>query len=323
MPIEPWWLPAVLATEACLGYPPVLYRRVTHPVVWIGRLIDALEQRWNNLSRSESMRRFMGMTTVVAAAGSAALVGAVVQALAGQLRFGGLLIVLIASTGLAQRSLYLHVRDVLQPLLREDLAGARTAVARIIGRDTAELAHGAVAAAAIESLAESFNDGVVAPAFWFLLGGLPGLFAYKALNTADSLIGHREPRWRAFGWAAARADDIANLLPARIAGTLLALAGGRGMRIMWRDARKHASPNAGWPEAALAGALQVRLGGPARYDGKIHERPNFGDGRTPRAADLAHGLRIYVRGCVLLWLLAAIVAAAASLPLDAPRLPPA
>jgi adenosylcobinamide-phosphate synthase len=141
------------------------------------------------------------------------------------------------------------------------------------------------------------------------VGGLSGLFAYKALNTADSLIGHREPRWRMFGWAAARADDIANLIPARIAGALLAIAGGGGLLVMWRDASKHASPNAGWPEAAMAGALRIQLGGPTAYEGVLHQRPIFGAGATPTVSDLARGLRIYMIACGLLWLLALAVGA--------------
>jgi adenosylcobinamide-phosphate synthase len=173
----------------------------------------------------------------------------------------------------------------------------------IVGRDTGQLDAEAVAAAALESLAESFNDGVVAPAFWLLVGGLPGLFAYKSVNTADSLIGHKEERWRMFGWAAARTDDLMNLIPARAAGGLIALAGGGGWRIMVRDARRHASPNAGWPEAAMAGALGVQLGGAARYDGVLTSRPTFGDGPRPTPADLARGLRLYRRACLLLWLI--------------------
>jgi adenosylcobinamide-phosphate synthase len=150
----------------------------------------------------------------------------------------------------------------------------------------------------------------VAPAFWFVIAGLPGLFAYKALNTADSLIGHREDRWRAFGWAAARADDVANLVPARIAGALLALAGLGGWAVMLSDASKHASPNAGWPEAAMAGALRVKLGGPTAYDGVVHERPVFGTGPAPGVADLSRGLRIYIVGCGLLWAVIAAVGVA-------------
>jgi adenosylcobinamide-phosphate synthase len=211
---------------------------------------------------------------------------------------------LMASAGLAQKSLFVHVRNVLTALRAGDLVAARERVSLIVGRDTRQLDESGVAAAALESLAESFNDGIVAPAFWLVVGGLPGLFAYKALNTADSLIGHKEERWRAFGWAAARADDVANLIPARIAGTLLAIAGWRGLLVMFKDASKHASPNAGWPEAAMAGALGVRLGGPTSYDGVVHERPVFGSGERPGLVDLGRGLRIYMVACLLLWVLA-------------------
>lgn len=306
LPVEHWLLLMALVLEACVGYPQRLYARIAHPVVWMGTLIDALERRWNDASLSDANRRFLGIVTAILVTGSAAAIGWAVQSGTHRLPFGEWVVALVATAGLAQRSLYIHVNDVLRPLLLGDLSTARTAVAHIVGRDTDQLSHAGVAAAALESLAESFNDGVVAPAFWLLIGGLPGLFVYKALNTADSLIGHREPRWRMFGWAAARADDVANLLPARIAGLLLAAAGGGGIRIMFRDAAKHASPNAGWPEAAMAGALAVRLGGPASYDGSMHERPIFGDGAVPTADDLARGLRTYFRACALLWLLAAL-----------------
>jgi adenosylcobinamide-phosphate synthase len=242
-------------------------------------------------------------------AGSAGVVGYAIQTGAQQLKFGMVIVVVVATMGLAQRSLYSHVRDVSRPLARDDLPGARDAVAKIVGRDTALLTSSGVSAAAIESLAESFNDGIVAPAFWLAVGGLPGLFVYKALNTADSLIGHREPRWRAFGWAAARADDVANLIPARLAGLLIVTAGGGGLRVMWRDAPRHASPNAGWPEAAMAGALQVELGGAATYAGVMHERPLFGAGRRPDAGDLRRALQIYLEACALLWVVALALAA--------------
>jgi adenosylcobinamide-phosphate synthase len=305
---EPWWLPfAALVVEACVGYPQAVYRHIRHPVVWMGYVIDSLERRWNRPDRSDVARRWLGIATVIVVAGGAALVAHVLQSGLNRVQFGTVLVVLIATTGLAQHSLFTHVRDVLRPLSSGDLASARMAVAKIVGRDTAELNESGVASAALESLAESFNDGVVAPAFWLFVGGLPGLFAYKALNTADSFIGHREPRWRMFGWAAARADDLANLIPARLAGALLAAAGRHGMRVMWRDASKHASPNAGWPEAAMAGALRVRLGGPASYDGVLHERPVFGEGRAPVADDLARGLGLYVLACGMVWMLAAFV----------------
>jgi adenosylcobinamide-phosphate synthase len=214
--------------------------------------------------------------------------------------------VLAATLGLAQKSLYDHVEAVARALEADDLPAARAAVGRIVGRDTAVLDASGVAAAAIESLAESFNDGVVAPAFWLAIGGLPGLYAYKAVNTADSLIGHREPRWKDFGWAAARTDDVMNLAPARLAGALVAAAGGGGWRVMLRDARHHASPNAGWPEAAMAGALGVRLGGPVAYDGVMTKRPSFGEGPAPVVSDLRRALTLYVRACGLLWLTVSI-----------------
>lgn len=302
---ESWVLFAALAVEACVGYPRTICRWIGHPVVWMGRAIETLELRWNKSELGDGLRRWLGIATVVVIAGGAAAVGYAVQIMAGNVSFGAVLVILIATTGLAQHSLYTHVRDVLRPLLDRDLIAARTALSQIVGRDTAALDETGVAGAALESLAESFNDGVVAPAFWLFVGGLPGLFAYKALNTADSLIGHREPRWRMFGWGAARADDIANLIPARIAGALLAIAGGGGLLVMWRDAPKHASPNAGWPEAAMAGALRVQLGGPAAYDGMLHQRPTFGAGASPTVGDLARGLRIYLVACGVLWLLAA------------------
>jgi adenosylcobinamide-phosphate synthase len=220
------------------------------------------------------------------------------------------IIALVGTVGLAQRSLFEHVNNVLTSLRGGDLPASRERVSFIVGRDTRELDATGVSAAALESLAESFNDGIVAPAFWFLIAGLPGLFAYKVINTADSLIGHKEERWRAFGWAAARIDDVANLVPARLAGVLLVLAGFRGFGVMVSDAAKHASPNAGWPEAAMAGALRVRLGGPATYDGVLHERPVFGTGPAPGVEELRRGLRLYVVACGLLWLAIAAVGVA-------------
>jgi adenosylcobinamide-phosphate synthase len=315
---EPWLLFGALTVEACIGYPQALYRWMSHPVVWIGRLIEDLERRWNKPELGDITRRLLGIATIALTAGGAAVAGYVLQTAArdisfsdssfGDISFSTVLLALIATTGLAQHSLFTHVRDVRRPLAGGDLAAARQAVAKIVGRDTSMLNESGVASAALESLAESFNDGVVAPAFWLFVGGLPGLFAYKALNTADSLIGHREPRWRMFGWAAARADDVANLIPARMAGALLAIAGGGGLLVMWRDASKHASPNAGWPEAAMAGALRVQLGGPAIYDGVVHERPVFGIGVAPTRDDLARGMRTYVIACGLLWALAAVAA---------------
>lgn len=299
----PWVVALALGLEAILGYPAALNRWVGHPVAWPAALIDGLDRRWNRPTASGGRRRLLGAVLVVLLVAASVVLGAIVQGLLGASLPGLALVALIATTGLAQRSLHDHVTAVLAPLQAGDLPAGRAAVAMIVGRDTALLDAEGVAAAALESLAESFNDGVVAPAFWLLVGGLPGLFAYKSVNTADSLVGHREERWRMFGWAAARADDLMNLVPARLAGGLLAVAGGRGWRTMFRDAHRHASPNAGWPEAAMAGVLGVQLGGDAAYDSVPTARPTFGDGQRPTPADLARGLAVYRRACLLLWLI--------------------
>ena len=308
MPADPLLVLAAAGLDAAVGYPDRLHRRLPHPVVWAGSAISTLERAWNRPALSGAMRRALGAATVLLVGGGAAALGWGLEWGAGFVSWpvGMMLAALAGSVGLAQRSLYDHVLAVLRPLEAGDLPGARRAVGMIVGRDTGTLDEAGVAAAALESLAESFNDGVAAPIFWFVLGGLPGLFAYKAVNTADSLIGHREPRWRDFGWAAARTDDLMNLIPARLAGAVVALAGAGGWRAMWRDAPKHASPNAGWPEAAMAGALGVRLGGPASYDGEAHDRPVFGEGPAPTSADLRRGLSVYVRACGLLWAALAI-----------------
>ena len=221
---------------------------------------------------------------------------------------GWLLVAVMAFPALARHSLYVHVRAVAQALAVNDLVAAREAVGMIVGRDTAVLDEAGVARAAIESLAESFCDGVTAPLFWLLLLGLPGVWAYKAVNTADSLIGHPEPPLRAFGWASARMDDLANLLPARLAGVVLCLAGGGGWRIMLRDHARHASPNGGWPEAAMAGVLGVRIAGPVSYDGAMQDKPWIGDGPAPDGASLDRALRVYLRACLLLWAIAGGIA---------------
>lgn len=299
---EPWLVLAALAAEAAVGYPAALHRRLPHPVTWLGAAIQALDARWN--TPAAPRRRLSGVVCLILVAGAAGGAGALLGML------GPFAIIAAATLGLAQRSLYTHIAAVARALEARDLSAARAAVARVVGRDVAALDESGVAGAALESLAESFNDGVVAPAAWLLAGGLPGLFAYKAVNTADSLIGHMEPRWRAFGWASARADDAMNWGPARIAGALIACAARGGRRAGWQamraDARKHASPNAGWPEAAMAGALGVRLGGPAAYDGIVHDRPVFGRGPPPSVVDLRRGLRLYIGACGVLWALLAL-----------------
>lgn len=303
---------ATLVLESTIGYPQALYARIGHPVGWAAALIGVLEIHWNRPDRSAKRRKLAGVLTLLAAGGAAAGAAGLVAYTIGSTLDGAvatIALALVAVPGLAQRSLYGHVRPIAVALENSDLASARTLVGRIVGRDTAILDEAGVARAAVESLAESFNDAVVAPAFWLLIAGLPGLYMYKAINTADSLVGHRDARFAAFGWAAARADDAMNLVPARIAGLMLCLVAGRGLATMVRDAPAHASPNAGWPEAAMAGALGVRLGGAVSYDGEPHARPWFGAG--PGALDavaVRSALRIYLRACALLWILVGALA---------------
>ncbi len=289
-----------LMVEAMVGYPDALHRRIPHPVVWVGSLISRLDLAWN--TGSASAKRWAGIATAFVLISGSVTIGLALEiALTGWL--GLVLLMLIATTGLAQRSLYQHVQKVSVPLEQGNLAGARQALSMIVGRDTENLDEGGVASAATESLAESFCDGIVAPAFWFLIAGLPGLLAFKAVSTADSQIGHMDDQYRHFGWAAARADDVMNFVPARVSGLLICIAGMGGWRIMARDARKHLSPNAGWSEAAMAGALNVRMGGGASYDGEWIGRETLGEGRRPGPTELKRGLTVYVRACLLLWLI--------------------
>lgn len=308
--VEPVALSA-LTLDAVMGWPQSLYRRLGHPVGAFARFIGAMDRRWNDPSRSTGQRRMAGVATVLillaVTGGTGWILQSLLVAVAGA--WAWLLIALLAWPGLAQRSLHDHVRPIAEALERQDIPAARAAVGMIVGRDTADLDEEGVARAAIESLAESFCDGVVAPLFWLLVLGLPGIWAYKAINTADSMIGHREERWRAYGWAAARSDDAMNLAPARLAGLLLCLCGGGGWRILWRDASNHASPNAGWPEAAMAGVLRVRLAGPIAYDGILWSKPWIGDGdRSAETSDIRRGLVIYRRACLCLWVMAGGVA---------------
>ena len=209
---------AILIVEAAIGYP----RGWPHPVMAAGALIDAIERRSN--TGSAVRRRAAGVLLLAGLVALSVAIGLAIEAIAGR-GWGMILVVAAGTTGLAQRSLYDHVAAVLRPLNAGDLPAARQAVAMIVGRDTDRLVEDGIATAAVESLAESFCDGIVAPAFWFLVAGLPGLFAAKAINTADSMIGHRTDRFVSFGWASARADDVVNWLPARIAGVLVCVAG--------------------------------------------------------------------------------------------------
>lgn len=304
MPADPWLVLAAGAVEAAFGYPDRLHARIPHPVAWIGAALAALERR---LNRGSPLRqRLGGVATLAAVAGGAAAAGFGLDRVLAHSLWGFLAAAVLGALGLAAGSLYDHVAAIARALDADDLTRARAAVARIVGRDVDGLDSSGIAAAALESLAESFNDGVLAPLFWFLVGGLAGLFAYKAVNTADSVIGHKEAPYTWFGWAAARTDDIMNFIPARSAGAVIALVGGGGWATMLRDAPAHSSPNAGWPEAAMAGALRIWLGGPVSYDGVLHDRPVMGEGRAATAADLRRGLILYRNACLAIGLALAL-----------------
>lgn len=310
-------LALALACDAVTGDPDRLWRRVPHPVALMGRLIGALDRAWNRPHLSDFARLVRGGWTVVAVVCLSGAVGMVIHTLLRPVTHGWVVEGLLMSVLIAQHSLYRHVRDVAAALADGGLAAGRETVARIVGRDTAKLDEAGVARAAIESLAENFSDGVVAPAFWAALFGLPGILAYKALNTADSMIGHRSDKYRHFGLVAARLDDVANFIPARLAGPLIALAGARsgGWRTMRTDARHHRSVNAGYPEAAMAGALGIRLSGPRTYGDTVAAESWIGAGRDATPSDIAAALRVFVRTCVLLFLLVLMGAVIAVLPI--------
>ncbi|WP_460989691.1 adenosylcobinamide-phosphate synthase CbiB [Sphingobium sp. TomTYG45] len=316
MPPWPGWTKllvelAALILDAVLGWPVRLHARIGHPVGAFARIITGCERRLNRPHLTAIRRRIGGIVTLLLLLATAIAAGwgveFFIRHLLGSWAWAG--IALAAWPALAQRSLYDHVLPVVQALEAGNLFAARRAVSQIVGRDTATLDEAGVARAAIESLAESFCDGVVAPLFWLLIGGLPGIWAYKAVNTADSLIGHREEPFAAFGWAAARFDDLLNLIPARLSGFLICVAGLGGWRILWRDHGRHASPNAGWPEAAMAGALGIRLAGPIAYEGHYHAKPWIGgEGGEATPAVARAALALYVLACALLWLATALIA---------------
>jgi adenosylcobinamide-phosphate synthase len=308
-----------LLLEIMIGYPDRLLRSVGHPVTWVGRLIGALDGALNRDSATPAARRMAGAIAVLILIAVAGIVAFVVWRGLLRLPFGLVAAALAASTLLAQRSLHEHVRRVATALEQGGIAAGRTAVSHIVGRDVAALDQAGVARAAIESLAENFSDGVVAPALWMLIGGLPGAAIYKAINTADSMIAFRTPRHAAFGWAAARLDDLVNLPAARLAALLIIAAAGltRGAspagawRAVARDAHRHRSPNAGYPEAAMAGALGLMLAGPRAYGGISVDDAMMGDGkRAADAADIRAALRLYRHADAILIGLVAVLALA-------------
>lgn len=312
-----------LAVDAVFGEMGPLFRLLPHPVVVIGRLIGRLDKRLNKASLPERDKKTRGVVLVVLMTGLALGIGFGIAFVARTIPHLWLLEVFAAATLIAQRALFEHVDDVARALEHNGLEAGRYAVSRIVGRDPQSLDEHGVARAAIESLAENFSDAVVAPAFWYVVFGLPGLLLYKTVNTLDSMVGYRNDKYRAFGWAAARLDDVLNLIPARLAALIIALAAlvaARGrpigaLRTMITDSRHHKSPNSGWPEAAMAGALDLALGGPRKYPGLVVDEKWIGRGRArATVVDIDRALHLFSAACLVnaglailvLWLQAAL-----------------
>lgn len=318
--MHPFTSLVALALDAGCGYPQWVFARIGHPVSWIGRLIAWCEARWNPPHLSFAFRRLNGIFALLTVLMATAAACVAIVELTGWLvpaPFNVVVIAAVASTLIAQRSLDEHVSAVAQTLENDGLESGRHAVGMIVGRDTAVLDEAGVSRAAIESLAENYSDGVVAPLFWLLVGGLTGAGLYKAINTADSMIGHKSDRYRAFGWAAARLDDLVNLPASRLAALFLVAAAwalpgydARGaMHAVVRDARRHRSPNAGWPEAAMAGALGLRLAGPRIYGGVVVDDHFMGSGRgEASAADIRRALHLFRAALAIEALVVAILA---------------
>jgi adenosylcobinamide-phosphate synthase len=316
-PVDPLVILLVaLFVDAFAGEWGPVFRYIAHPVAAIGALIGALEKRLNREQRSAMDRRLRGLIVVLFVAALCAAIGWAILLATRAGRFGWLVELAVVALLLAQRSLFDHVLAVATGL-ESGVEGGRKAVARIVGRDPETLDAPGVARAALESLFENFADGVVAPAFWYVVAGLPGLMAYKAINTADSMLGHRSPRFADFGFAAAKIDTAANYLPARLSAAIICIAAlftptarpGAALSAVIKDARRHRSLNAGWPEAAAAGALDLALAGPRRYGGVVVDDAWMGSGRARAThADIRRGLILFGVACLVHIVLIALLA---------------
>ena len=255
-----------LILDAFLGEPVWIWSKIPHPTVLMGRIIKWCELKYNNgINRKNKGILFIASMVIFFA-----IFGYLIE----KLPFSAIWKILIVAILLSHKSLTEHVTAVSLGL-QKNLSQGRTAVAMIVGRDTANLAETDIARSAIESAAENFSDGIIAPLFWFLIGGLPGILIYKFVNTSDSMIGYKNIQYNQFGWAAARLDDLLNWIPARLSGLLICIVhqNNSALNIMWRDAKLHRSPNAGWPESAMAGVLDVSISGPRSYEGVIKNYP--------------------------------------------------
>lgn len=295
-----------LLIERFTGYPDAVYRLAGHPVEWMGRLVTAGEGLLNRPETSQAEGRLRGMAALAVVLLPVLTAAWAISGFLSQFTGGWIIEALIATSLVAQKSLRDHVTAVVQGL-DHSVERGREAVARMVGRDPAELDESGVSRAALESLAENTSDGVVAPILWYVLLGLPGIALYKAINTADSMVGHKTERHRDFGWAAARLDDLANLPASRLTGMLFAAAAQTRFGTVWRttarDAPRHVSPNSGWPEAALASGLGISLGGPRSYEGITVDLAAMGEGRSELTRDDIHrGIALHDRAISLLFL---------------------
>lgn len=301
-----------MGIDAAIGWPDALYRRIGHPVTWMARGITALDRALNHAGLGARVRQMRGALTVLILCALTWGIAAVLQSALPNGIIGAAIGAILAWPLIAIRSMHDHVAAVARPLIAGDLPAARHAVSMIVGRDPNLLDAAGVTRAGLESLAENTSDGIVAPVFWGAVFGLPGIATYKMINTMDSMIGHRNEKYEDFGKVAARLDDVVNLIPARLTGVIFAICGGqftRAWAVIRADAAKHRSPNAGWPEGALAGSLNIRLSGPRQYGTHTADEPWLnGAAPDPEAGDLARGLALYRRGMVLL---AAILGAVA------------
>lgn len=300
-----------LLLDAVFGDPDWIWRRIPHPVAWIGALISGAD-RLLNFRGNGGLNYLTGIFAILVLAGLAGVAGLGMRWVSAQSLGGSIGMIVLAAILLAQKSLYVHVSRVVVALEDPDIGTARRAISMIVGRNPDDLDRDAISRAAIETTAENLSDGVVAPAFWFAIAGFPGLLVYKTINTADSMIGHRNETYGAFGWATARLDDLLNLIPARLTGILLSLCapivGGSPFRAIVgaiREAGWHKSPNAGWPEAATAYALDVSLAGPRQYGSEIVDAPFFNEtGRDDcDEQDVRRALRLLIATLVVHWLI--------------------
>ncbi len=300
-----------LAIERIVGYPQWLHKRFGHPVEWYGSLLNRFDVALNTPQQNPGWNRLKGVLTIVALIIVVLAISVPFAGFLQSLEYSALFEALFAVPLLAQKELKRFVRRVADAL-DTSVADGRQALSHIVGRDTSNLERSDISRAAIESLAENTSDGIVAPAFWLAIFGLPGIAVYKVINTADSMIGYKSQKYLTFGWAAARLDDLVNLIGARLTGLLFAgaasltnpMATSRALATIWHDAKKHASPNAGWPEAAMAGVLDIRLGGPRKYNDELVDLPWMGEGRKELDADdIRRALRLYNQALILLMII--------------------